>query len=91
MADWGKIDRFLGERATVAHKAGWLALARHDAGIVYWPGGAFVVAVMTQGAGVGKASDVLAGRVAPAAFRSLAGRRPSASSTTRGRRQGARS
>jgi Beta-lactamase enzyme family len=64
VVDRGKLDRFLGGRASALHKAGWITTARHDAGIVYWPGGAFVVAVMTHGAGVGIASDVLAGRVA---------------------------
>jgi beta-lactamase class A len=64
VADRGKLDRFLGGRATSLHKAGWITTARHDAGIVYWPGGAFAVSVMTHGTGVGTASDVLAGRVA---------------------------
>ena len=51
--------------ATVAHKAGWIANARHDAGIVYWQGGAFVAAVMTFNEnGVGPASDRLAARAA---------------------------
>jgi beta-lactamase class A len=49
----------------VLHKAGWIDSARHDAGLVFWPGGVFVAAVMTwspRGAGV--SADVLAGRVA---------------------------
>ena len=46
------------------HKAGWISYARHDAGLVYWPGGVFVAAVMTTGSGVGVASDLLAARVA---------------------------
>ena len=74
VVDRGKLDRFLGGRATSLHKAGWITTARHDAGIVYWPGGAFAVSVMTHGAGVGTASDVLAGRVAQRAlarFRAL--------------------
>lgn len=51
--------------ATVAHKAGWISTARHDAGIVYWKGGAFVVAAMTwNAAGVGTASDLFAARIA---------------------------
>lgn len=64
--DRGKLDRFVGGRGGVAvpHKAGWIRSARHDAGVVYWPGGAFVAVVMTYGPGVGAASDVLAGRVA---------------------------
>ena len=41
------------------HKAGWISYARHDAGLVYWPGGVFVAAVMTTGSGVG-------GRLGPA-------------------------
>ena len=51
--------------ATVAHKGGWISTARHDAGIVYWKGGAFVAAVMTfNEQGVGDASDRLAARAA---------------------------
>lgn len=50
-------------------KAGWIEHARHDGGLVYWPGGAFIVVVLTWNAGgVGSASDLLAGRVARAAF-----------------------
>jgi Beta-lactamase enzyme family len=64
--DPGKLDRFLpGRRVAVLHKAGWISDARHDAGLVYWPGGVFVTAVMTwNGSGVGTSSDVLAGRIA---------------------------
>ena len=64
-------------RRRVAHKSGFIESARHDAGLVYWPGGAFVAVVMTHGAGVGTRSDVLAGRVAEAGlrrFRALARR-----------------
>jgi beta-lactamase class A len=74
-ADRGKLDRFLRGPIAVPHKAGWIADARHDAGIVYWSGGAFVASVMTYGAGVGIRSDVLAGGVAKVAlerFRELA-------------------
>jgi hypothetical protein len=53
----------------VLHKAGWIATARHEAGLVYAIEGPYVVAVMTwNAAGVGSSSDVLAGRVARAAF-----------------------
>jgi hypothetical protein len=45
------------------HKAGWISYARHDVGLVYWPGGVFVAAVMTTGTGVGAASDLLAARI----------------------------
>jgi hypothetical protein len=63
--DRGKLGRFLaGGPYALLHKAGWIVGARHDAGLVYWPGGVFVVAVMTYGRGVGSASDVLAGRAA---------------------------
>jgi beta-lactamase class A len=68
VTDRGKLDRFLGGRASSLHKAGWITGARHDAGIVYWSGGAFVVAVMTHGSGVGTGSDMLAGRVAQRAL-----------------------
>jgi beta-lactamase class A len=65
VADHGKLDRFLSPRAAVLHKAGWIGTARHDAGVVYWMGGSFSVAVMTWNAnGVGSSSDILAGRVA---------------------------
>lgn len=61
----GRLNRFLQGRAVSLHKAGWIGTARHDSGLVYWPGGAFVATVMTwNGGGVGSSSDVLAGRVA---------------------------
>ena len=65
--DHGKLDREVGAVAgvRVLHKAGWIGTARHDNGIVFWPGGAFVATVMTyRSGGAGTASDVLAGRVA---------------------------
>jgi beta-lactamase class A len=71
-ADRGKLDRYVSDEAVVPHKAGWISEARHDAGIVYWEGGAFVAAVMTYtGADAGVASDELAGRVAEAALEIL--------------------
>jgi hypothetical protein len=77
-ADHGKLDRFVGAGASVAHKAGWIASARHDSGIVYWSGGAFVAAVMTwRAGGAGSTSDELAGRVAQAALRRLRALAPS--------------
>jgi hypothetical protein len=52
------------------HKAGWLGTARHDNGLVVWPNGIFVAAVMTWNpSGAGTSSDVLAGKVARAALR----------------------
>ena len=74
--DPGKIDREVGRLpgVRVLHKAGWIDVARHDNGIVLWPGGAVVVTVMTyRPAGAGVASDVLAGRVAAAALRRFRG------------------
>jgi hypothetical protein len=65
--DRGKLDRRLGAApgVTVLHKAGWISTARHDAGLVFWRGGAFVAAVLTWApAGAGVSSDVLAGDVA---------------------------
>ena len=68
--DRAKLGRFLGGGVTLLHKAGWLATARHDAGIVFWPGGAFVATVMTwRPDGLGRSGDVLAGRVAAEALR----------------------
>ena len=68
--DRGKLDRYLGGFATVFHKAGWLGTARHDNGLVVWPDGIFVAAVMTWSpSGAGPRSDVLAGKVAQAALK----------------------
>jgi hypothetical protein len=70
--DPGKLDREVGRLpgVRVLHKAGWVNVARHDNGIVLWPGGALVVTVMTyRPAGAGTSSDVLAGRVAAAGLR----------------------
>jgi hypothetical protein len=65
VGDRGKLGRFLaGGPYALAHKAGWISYARHDAGLVYWPGGVFVAAVMTAGSGVGAPSDLLAARIA---------------------------
>lgn len=70
--DPGKLDREVGQLpgVQVLHKAGWVNEARHDNGLVLWPGGALVVTVMTyRAAGAGSSSDVLASRVAAAALR----------------------
>ena len=46
----------------------------NDAGLVFWPGGVFVAAVMTWSPrGVGVSSDVLAGNVARLALQHLRG------------------
>jgi hypothetical protein len=79
VGDSPKLDRVIGRRGdvTVLHKAGWIDAARHDAGLVFWPGGVFVAAVMTWSpGGAGITSDVLAGRCAAIAlerFRRLHG------------------
>lgn len=73
--DRGKLGRYLaGGPYTLAHKAGWILAARHDVGLVYWPGGVFVTAVMTYGTGVGPESDILAGRAARAVVARLRAR-----------------
>jgi hypothetical protein len=74
--DPGKLDRYIGARpgVSVLHKAGWIMHARHDSGLVFWRGGAFVVTVMTWNwNGAGSSSDILAGRVAEAALRRFSG------------------
>ncbi len=76
--DRGKLGRFLaGGPYALLHKAGWISSARHDAGLVYWPGGVFVAGVMTWGSGVGASSDVLAGRVAKTTLAKLQPPKPS--------------
>ena len=69
VGDRGKLGRYLDGSTALLHKAGWLATARHDNGIVVWRGGVFVVAVLTWSrGGVGPAADVLAGRIARSAL-----------------------
>ncbi|MBA2384382.1 MAG: serine hydrolase [Actinobacteria bacterium] len=69
VGDRGKLGRYLAAPSAVLHKAGWNSTSRHDAGLVFWPGGVYVAAVMTwKAAGVRSSGDVLAGRVAAAAF-----------------------
>jgi hypothetical protein len=58
-----------GEHVAFAHKPGWITKARHDGGLAYWRGGTFVVVVLTWNpGGVGVSSELLAARVARAAF-----------------------
>ncbi len=73
--DRGKLDRRLRGRPglVVLHKAGWITAARHDNGLVVYPGGLFVACVMTHGAGTGTRSDELTGDVALTAFRRFRG------------------
>jgi hypothetical protein len=69
--DSRKLDASLRDRAgvSVLHKAGWISKARHDTGLVFWPGGVFVAGVMTwRPSGAGLGSDLLAGRVARVAY-----------------------
>jgi hypothetical protein len=76
-----------GQRASALHKPGWITRARHDGGLVYWQGGAFVAVVLTWNArGVGASSEALASRVARAAllrFRRSTGRYTRRSARTR--------
>ena len=67
VSDSPKLDRVRSGNpgVVVLHKAGWVSTARHDAGLVFWPGGVFVAGVMTWSSnGAGLASDRFAGRVA---------------------------
>ncbi|HET7857260.1 MAG TPA: serine hydrolase [Gaiellaceae bacterium] len=66
----GYLERDLGGTGvTVLNKPGWITRARHDGGLAFWRGGSFVAVVLTYSArGVGVSSEVLAGRVALAAF-----------------------
>ncbi len=69
--DEPKLDTTVKRSGDVAvlHKAGWINDARHDAGLVFWRGGVFVVSVMTwRSYGVGHSSDRLAGRCAQVAL-----------------------
>ncbi len=65
VTDRGKLDRFIGSRGVVMHKAGWLPGARHDSGVVAFRGGAYVATVMTWQTA---AADELAGKVSLAAL-----------------------
>ncbi len=92
VADPGKLDRRVGavSGVRVLHKAGWIDAARHDAGLVFWPGGVFVASVLTyRAAGAGVASDVLAGRVAGVALARFARGGGTASRTGPGASAGA--
>ena len=70
VTDRGKLDRFFGPGLVVMHKAGWLANARHDNGIIAFEGGVFVASVMTWRTA---AADELAGQVALSSFARFAG------------------
>ena len=86
--DPGKLDRYIGDKpgVSVLHKAGWISVARHDSGLVYWKSGGFVAVVMTyRAAGVGASSDILAGKVAEAALDHFSRRSGSARSGRGGR------
>jgi Beta-lactamase enzyme family len=66
-----------GDRVAVLHKPAWITRARHDGGLAFWQGGAFVAVVMTwNGGGVGVSSELLAGRVARAALARFSRRSP---------------
>ena len=72
--DQPKLDASIGSERNVGvlHKAGWISVARHDTGLVFWEGGVFVAGVMTwRSYGVSLSSDRLAGRVAALTLRRL--------------------
>jgi beta-lactamase class A len=68
--DRGKLGRYLGSGAVLLHKAGWLTDARHDNGVVAFPGGVFVASVLTWRTG---GADELAGQVALTALKRFGG------------------
>ena len=56
-----RLPRRLGDGVRVANKTGNFADVIHDAGIVTWPGGTLVIAVLTQGVRPGwRAMDAIA-------------------------------
>ena len=80
------VGRFLPSDVVVAHKPGWITKARHDGGLVYWRGGAFLAVVLTwNGRGVGVSSELLAARVARAALARFSAREGRAASGRSGR------
>jgi hypothetical protein len=69
-----------------AHKPGWITKARHDGGVAYSREGAFLVVVLTWNrGGVGASSELLAARVARAAYARFRPRGGRAASGTSGR------
>ena len=74
--DSGKLGRELGHipGVRVLHKGGWIDTARHDFGLVFWRGGAYVASILTwNGRGAGIGADVLAGHVARVALERFRG------------------
>ena len=65
VADRGKLDRFLGVREVVMHKAGWLERRTARQRRVAFEGGAYVASVLTWKAA---AADELAGQISFAAL-----------------------
>jgi hypothetical protein len=66
-----------GGATAAVHKPAWIKQARHDAGVVYWRGGAYVAVVLTwRSRGVGAASERLAAQVARAAYDRFTSRSP---------------
>ncbi len=64
----------LPEAVEVAHKTGWIPGVRHDAGIVYVPGGpTYVLVFLAKGLGAGRAGKDACARVSRRVFDSLVG------------------
>ena len=57
----------------VAHKTGWITAIRHDGGIVFTPGGDFVLVVLTRGIEEKAAADALIADVARMVYGAVAG------------------
>jgi beta-lactamase class A len=75
VADRDKLGRSLPANTALLHKAGWISTSRHDAGLVYYPGGVYVAVVMTYG--MNESADALAGRIAALTLRLLRSSRAS--------------
>lgn len=64
----------LPEAVEVAHKTGWISGVRHDAGIVYVPGGpTYVLVFLSKGLGAGRTGKDACARVSRRVFDSMVG------------------
>ena len=79
------LARYLdGTGVSVLDKPGWIKRARHDGGLAFWRNGSFVAVVLTYNeGGVGVPSEVLAGRVARAAYAVFSGSKVRSSAARR--------
>jgi Beta-lactamase enzyme family len=79
------LARYLdGTGVSVLDKPGWIKRARHDGGLAFWRDGSFVAVVLTYNErGVGVSSEILAGRVARAAYAVFSGAKAQSSAAGR--------